>query len=249
MFSFLKRHKNGILGTLFFHLVLLNGFFILKISSNRNLESSNILIEFENNNIDFEKKVNEAINKEILLGEDINYTNYAYKLSKLKEIEEKYFNEKENYRQEEITQEYVNEIIKKAIGEKLFEEFNNNKEIEFNNDLKKDKINKIDTFRYKDKHIIYKGPSTLIYEIENRVAIKLPLPVYICEGGGMVKLDIEVDRNGNVVKAIINEYNENKEDNCILEAALSSAFASKFNYDSNAPEMQEGMIIYTFISQ
>ncbi|MBN2519259.1 MAG: hypothetical protein JXB17_02045 [Bacteroidales bacterium] len=244
----MKRHKNGILGTLFFHLVLLNVFFILKISSNRDLESSNILIEFENNDINFEKKVNEAINKEILLGEDINYTNYAYKLSKLKQIEEKYFNNEENNDQEEVTQEYINEIIKKAIGEELFKEFNN-KEIEFNDDLKKDEINKTDTFKYKDKHIIYKGPSTLIYEIENRTAIKLPLPVYKCEGGGVVKLAIEVNRNGNVVKAVINEYNENKDDNCILQAALSSAFASKFNHDDNAPEIQEGMIIYTFISQ
>ena len=87
MFSFLKNHKNGIIGTLLFHLLILNVFFILKISSSRQHESTNILIEFESDdNVDIEKKVNEAIYNEIAVPEEINYTNYAYKLSKLKEV-------------------------------------------------------------------------------------------------------------------------------------------------------------------
>jgi len=248
MLAFLNKHKSGIIGTLIFHFLVLNLFFVLKLSKTRNLESSAILIDFETEETNIEKKVEEAITKEVVLPEAINYTNYAYKINRLKQIEEKLYRDNDLPDNKNVSEEYMEEVIRKAVGEEIYEKVFSDKP-EFKTNENNSKKIEQDTLTIKNKHIIYKGPSTLIYEIENRTGIKLPLPVYKCQGGGLVKLSIEVTQNGNVISASIKDYKETVADNCILEAAMRSALSSKFNPDIGATEVQKGTIIYTFISQ
>jgi hypothetical protein len=62
------------------------------------------------------------------------------------------------------------------------------------------------------KNNLYTGESNIEYFLENRHHVKLPIPVYLSEYGGKVKVDILVDRSGKVIKAepVIQIYTMNK---------------------------------------
>ena len=245
MFSFLQKHKNGILGTLLFHLVLLNAFFLIRITSNQDLESGEILIEFEYNEINYEKEVNDIIQKEVILSENSNYTNYAYNLQKLKEAENNLYKNETDI--DKISdKEYINNVLKDALGEEDYEKYINSIEgMDLNENKNENDIEKPDE---KEINIIKDGPSTLVYMLEDRYGIDLPLPVYQCEEGGIVITIITVNRNGSVISVLLDDKYKNS-NICLIEAALKAAKSSRFNSDKNAPETQTGEIIYTFIPQ
>lgn len=246
MFSFLQEHKNGLLGTLLFHLIILNLFFIFRLATTEDLGKGEILIEFDEQEEDIKQKVKDAIHKEVIISDQIDYTNYAQKLEILKTAENKYYKNKIENFNDEITPEYTNEVIKNAIGEKAFQKIaesaQKKNEINERIDNEKNEINKPDI----KTNIITNGHSTLLYDLQDRYAVDLPLPVYRCENGGVVIVNINVNRNGNVVSAIVEQ---NDLDDCIFQTALYSAWGSKFNIDLKAPEIQKGKLIYTFIPQ
>jgi len=98
---------------------------------------------------------------------------------------------------------------------------------------------------FKDK--IYTGESNIEYFLEKRYHIKLPVPVYLAQDGGKVKVEIVVDQMGNVIKAepvVTPTLSEQ-----ILSYAKTAALRTKFNSDTNAPAEQKGYITYTFIPQ
>lgn len=95
-----------------------------------------------------------------------------------------------------------------------------------------------------------RGNVTVSYSLSEPVrhAVKMPVPAYMCEGGGDVVVDIVVNRSGEVVECRINDALSAK-NNCLREAALAKAEDSLFNADSSAPARQRGVIEYTFIAQ
>jgi len=95
---------------------------------------------------------------------------------------------------------------------------------------------------------VYKGPSVLSYDLGGRKAMRLPVPVYQCQGGGNVTVMIEVDRRGYVVSMIIG-ISESVDNACLHEAAKRAAGTSRFAADASAPERQKGHIVYRFIAQ
>lgn len=92
-----------------------------------------------------------------------------------------------------------------------------------------------------------KGHVTVSFSLLNpvRYARNLVYPVYRCEGGGEVVVNITVTRGGEVASAGV----ESGGDECMRHAALSAARASTFNVDSSAPQYQKGNITYIFIPQ
>jgi len=92
-----------------------------------------------------------------------------------------------------------------------------------------------------------KGHVTVSFSLLNpvRYARNLVYPVYRCEGGGEVVVNITVTRGGEVASAGV----ESGGDECMRHAALSAARASTFNVDSSAPQYQKGTITYIFIPQ
>ncbi len=248
MFSFLYKHKNGILGTLLFHLVLINVFFIVRMSTTQDLDSSEILIEFDNQKANYEEIVKRAIENDPVISNNINYTNYAYNLAKLKKVEENLYKNNTEENIGEIDKELVNKVLRDALGEEDYKKYIESNEKRKKNDEKpKDEEDK--KIEQQIQHIIKDGPSTLIYELENRYAVNMPIPVYKCENGGEVKIFIEVSRNGYVSSAKLDVINSKFFDQCLSDAALKAAKSSKFNVDNSAPEIQQGRIIYTFIPQ
>ena len=95
----------------------------------------------------------------------------------------------------------------------------------------------------------YKGPTRIYYNLSGRNHIYLPLPIYKCQGSGKVTLFIEVNRGGVVEKANIISNQSTTSDPCLIEAALNSAYLSKFNTVINSPKIQDGTLSYLFVAQ
>lgn len=95
-----------------------------------------------------------------------------------------------------------------------------------------------------------RGNVTVSFSLANpvRYAIKMPVPAYMCEGGGEVVVDIVVNTSGEVVDCKINDALSAK-NSCLREAALSKAGSSLFNADPSAPARQKGTIEYMFVAQ
>ena len=94
----------------------------------------------------------------------------------------------------------------------------------------------------------YSGPSVLSYTLDGRTATHLPIPAYRCYGGGQVTVIIQVNRQGQVMNAQVNEA-VSSTDKCLREFALRAARQSKFSKSNTAPERQVGEIVYQFIAQ
>ncbi|MDX9847023.1 MAG: TonB family protein [Tenuifilaceae bacterium] len=94
----------------------------------------------------------------------------------------------------------------------------------------------------------FKGPAVISYFLENRRAVRLPVPAYKCENGGRVVVDIEVQRDGTVSRASIDTSNS-VIDECMNSAAIAAAQASRFTVSGNAPTRQRGSITYLFVRQ
>lgn len=94
----------------------------------------------------------------------------------------------------------------------------------------------------------FKGKSNIHYSLENRYHARLPIPVYLAEGGGEVIVDIVVSRDGQVISANPRP-NPQISDLTMLAYAKQAAEKTWFNQDSSAPEKQKGTITYRFVAQ
>lgn len=87
----------------------------------------------------------------------------------------------------------------------------------------------------------------LIGEPERGANIKVP--AYQCKTGGVVLVDIEVDRDGRVRRAEVNATGSTTTELCMLELAESAALSAAFSPAANAPAGQKGWIRFTFVAQ
>jgi len=95
----------------------------------------------------------------------------------------------------------------------------------------------------------FRGPTRIFYELAGRHHVFLPIPIYKCEGAGQITLTIEVDRNGNVVKAEPASSLSTTSDACLTETAINHALRTRFNSDLSAPLKQAGFLTFVFVSQ
>ncbi len=254
MLDFIKEHKNGILGTIIFHLALINLFLIVRISTMKQEDTSQIIIEFpeEEREIPEETRSISKIN-DVSVDDYIekNYSNYAAKLSKLNEAEKKLYGDYQSQgEQQEMTEDYRKKVLQDALGEEYEKYFSQeDKSREKIQGPRGKNVKKEAKKNTPGEKTYYKGPTTITYELENRYDVYMPVPVYKCEGGGIVSLGIWVDQTGNVMKASIDELQENTGNDCLVEAALNAAQNSKFNADPSAPDRQKGTLTYQFIPQ
>lgn len=98
------------------------------------------------------------------------------------------------------------------------------------------------------KSTFYSGESSVSYNLPGRYARFLPIPVYKCEYGGRVVVEITVNRKGTVQKAVVLE-SESQDDDCIRSVAVDAAQRSRFNTKPDAPALQKGTITFNFVRQ
>lgn len=84
------------------------------------------------------------------------------------------------------------------------------------------------------------------YLLGGRKAIVKKIIVQDCNQEGTVVVDIDVDRSGNVTKAIPGVKGTTNNSKCLLDPARRAAMETRFNADEKAPARQIGRIIYKF---
>ncbi len=84
------------------------------------------------------------------------------------------------------------------------------------------------------------------YQLGNRKPITRPKPNYICDEEGVVVVAIEVDVNGNVIKATPGAKGSTNTASCLMSQAKEAALKTRWSSDSNAPSKQIGIIKYRF---
>ena len=99
----------------------------------------------------------------------------------------------------------------------------------------------------------YSGPTTISYDFleepRSRGKVHLTIPVYRCQGSGLVRVEVVVASDGTVRDAQIKQPIEGNDRVCFGDAALAAALTSKFRVELSGPARQRALITYTFIAQ
>ncbi len=235
----MQENAAGILGTIAFHLVLVSIFLAAKISNEKKLRRDMILIDFQEEAVE-DMVDTETIDPEFeeLLADYLeeNRSNVPVNLARQVDQEistDKYVQELENdlnaNRPEEYdeTQERIKELEELA-----------NEEISMEAEESEQKPPEP-----------FDGPTNILYKLEYRYHLRLPVPVYKCLGSGTVTVNIVVDQKGRVVQAETKKSGETANEICLADAALTAARVTRFNSDYDAPVRQTGSITYHFIAQ
>jgi len=86
--------------------------------------------------------------------------------------------------------------------------------------------------------------STMHYSLVNRTHLYLPTPIYLCEIGGKIIVNITVNAQGDVVNAYLNTTSTSRNE-CLIEHAIEYAKAARFNVDVSKAS-QLGSITFYF---
>lgn len=237
-----RRNVYGIMGTLIFHILLVTGFWIAELKLDVKIKNEEaILLDFtapekkdeikeekENNDKDQEESKDQLNSKYQNAGSNRAVNDAAKK--------DKFFDEA--YKQDiedakKLVSDVNKQLSKKAQPIKKFEMPEATSEGQNPDSI---------------KNTIYSGKSNIHYYLENRHHIRLPIPVYLAKGGGEITVDIQVDRNGKVIRAEARPSG-NIADPMLPTYATQAAERTIFNTDSKAPSVQRGTITYHFVAQ
>lgn len=239
-------YKNiyGVMGTLVFHILLFSLFLLADVDLKGNIQEEEVIIEFPDIIPEPEIPEPEEAEQQEEQVQDEPADQPATEPNRLTNIA----SNRLSVNQEKIFDEdYMREVedarrLVSAVNKQL------SKEITSLDDIKMP----VETTENMDpdsvKNVIYAGESNIVYYLENRYHVSLPVPVYLAQGGGKVIIDIEVNRAGRVVNATPRS-NPSVRDDKIFVYATAAASRTVFNRDDSAPEIQKGTIHYTFVAQ
>lgn len=231
------------MGTLIFHILLLSFFLLADVDIKGNVKEEEILVEFPEDM--FEPELPEA-KEETPVEETSPAENRA--------------NNRTNTASNQLAKENTTSSPDKFFDNDYLKEVEAAKQLRSNvsNQLSKEIVDMsevkmpVETTKGMDrdsiKNVIYVGESNIVYYLENRYHVSLPVPVYLAQGGGTVIVDIKVNRNGRVTEAVPRP-NPAIHDDQIFLYAKEAASRTLFNSDISAPVSQRGTIHYTFVAQ
>jgi hypothetical protein len=232
----------GILATLIFHMVLVVIFLVLKITSVENLMDNIITIDFE------DQKIEEMI-PEPLRARDIEFDQYIadYLESERSNIP---VNLARNLDEQISTDRFVDDLTEEMSLNRSEEMLRLQEKLKELQEMESaDNIIAEENSTDDKKPVVFSGKTNIFYSLENRYHLRLPVPVYKCEGFGIVEVQIFVDQKGFVVNAMIPNLGDSMNEICLAEAAKAAAMNTRFNSDFDAPLRQQGTIIYHFQPQ
>ncbi|MFH4966807.1 TonB family protein [Gaetbulibacter sp. M240] len=108
-------------------------------------------------------------------------------------------------------------------------------------------FDKVNELLKKQKEDSNNGRSTISFSLIDREKIYIPIPVYLCEVGGRIVVNITVDSKGDVTDAYINNSSSTSNE-CLTNHALEYAKESKFSSAVNKAS-QLGTITFNFIGK
>lgn len=249
--GFLSRNRYGLMGTLAFHMILLIILLIFKLNTRRQFIESEIVLEIPEEVVEsLEKQEEEEREKSEEAKENVAQSSKESMEQLLKSIA---VNREMQQAAKTDPQENVEKMIE-AIRKDLAgaEELATGKNVDEGfvedslNMLKdKEKQRMLDSL----ESIVYSGPSSVYYELKGRHKIYLPIPIYKCEGEGLVVVEITVNRSGKVTHSRILKDESAVDDSCLFDAAERAARKSRFNESPESPVLQKGKIHYNFVKQ
>ncbi|MEM5563673.1 hypothetical protein WNY78_01085 [Psychroserpens sp. AS72] len=99
------------------------------------------------------------------------------------------------------------------------------------------------TAKKSDKNIDRNSNSSVSFSLKNRQKVKLPPPVYLCETGGKIVVNITVNAQGQVTDTYINSSSSSS-NQCLIDAALE--YAKNAIFSDAERKSQIGSITYYF---
>jgi TonB family protein len=90
------------------------------------------------------------------------------------------------------------------------------------------------------------GTRGVSFNLAGRTPSKLPPPTYNVQSEGIVVVEVSVDRNGNVTRAVPGVKGSTTLEEYFLRVAREAAMATKFDAKPDAPVTQIGTITYHF---
>jgi len=245
----LRRYRNiiqenlyGILGTIAFHMILVIIFLVIKISSTRNLIDSLIMIEFE------ESEIMEDPNY-IPLERDVEFEHYVadYLEAARSNIP---VNVAERVDEQISTNRYVDEVLDELDESRSQEWLRSQERLQDLLDRESNgMIVENENNQLSEDQGVFEGQTNIFYSLENRYHLRLPVPVYKCEGEGVVEVQILVYQRGMVVQVQVPDLGDTMNEICLAEAAKNAALKTRFNSNFEAPVRQQGTITYFFQAQ
>jgi hypothetical protein len=241
---FLKANHISILYTLIFHLVILIILIFVRVEGLKNDQELGVEIEFEDKTLEEileeqEMEVPEEWLDQVMQMREA-YSNRAVNI-----------NEENQFTEDISTDEYVQDLlaqIEQARAEEDREKLEELQAILASADF----VPPADSTR-EEEDGNYTGPTTITFEFQDpplqRGKISLTVPVYRCQGSGLVRVEVTVARDGYVTDAKVSGPIEGNDQVCFSEAALEAARTSRFRIELNAPEKHRAVITYTFIAQ
>lgn len=246
-----NKHLYAILVTLIFHLLVLLLATEMSYPSNKDSFENLLVISFpeeeQNSDTQTDEKVegksepisNKGVNEAAPEVEKGNYNEY---------------NKEPSTSQKELFEQQLKEELK-ALEESVIQEQREEgygytpEEIEALLDAKENKALKNVSSQKPRSEAAYDGATNIRYKLANRYDVSLFVPVYMCQYGGVVVVNIAVNADGIVISAKIDEQSSKTSDPCLTQAALNGALKTKFNRKPNGPKIQKGSITYSFLNQ
>jgi outer membrane biosynthesis protein TonB len=91
--------------------------------------------------------------------------------------------------------------------------------------------------------------NNISYNLSGRQARFMPKPSYPGNEGGIVVVEVTVDKLGKVAAVRAGIFGSTSSAPDLMEAAAKAAKSATFNVDNNAPAFQKGTITYHFVLQ
>lgn len=243
---FFKENHVAILYTLIIHLVVLIILVFVKVDGLRNDHELGIELEFE-------EKTLESIMAEMEEMEEVpaDWLEQVLQQRELSSNRAVNLNAEDQFSEDISTDEYVQDLLEQIEEARDMED--------------KEKMEELQAILAsadyvppvagdeEDERGEYSGPTTITFQFleqpVSRGKVKLTIPVYRCQGSGMVKVQVSVAPDGSVREAKVLEPIEGSDKICFADAAMEAARSSQFRIELSAPAKHTAVITYSFVAQ
>jgi len=243
MIEYIKKNLVPILYTLIVHLVVLIILIFSKVETLKNDHEPGIALELEERTI--EEKIEDA-----LVDVPADWLEEFMRQRELSSNRAVNLNAENKFSEDISTDDYVNDLldqIEEARDHEDREKLEELQSILASADYVPPSIEE------NAKQVEYTGPTTITFEFleepRSRGKVKLTIPVYRCQGSGLVKVEVAVAPDGIVREARVLEPIQGSDRVCFSDAALAAAWSSQFRIELSGPDKHLAIITYSFIAQ
>ena len=244
--GFIRENLRGLLTSLIFHLLILVAFLIFKIDSLKHLKEPGVFLDFT-----YEMKMQEE--ESMLTAEELAKIElFERLLDRTLRASNQPANITEQLEKKISTENFVQEVEKQLDELRSEEEHRKLKELEeqLSSFSGVPPGEEADDLEHTPR---FQGPTRISYQFHeppfNRYDTYIPVPVYKCQGEGVVEVEIAVNQLGNVISAKPFIISSSYDADCLAETAVKFALLSKFSRNFDAPANHKGKIKYSFVAQ